>query len=138
MKKAVPLIILGIFIASIAIVGFFGMKIMFAEESIYVREVKFTNTSIIVEEDGRRVLYLPYVPVNGSFEYQLTWTVLDQDATNKKVRFVYDTTQQGVEIICNENVNGLVRFSMRKSLTIQIVPDDGGGGKGDTISIILI
>lgn len=137
MKKAVPLIILGIFIMSIAIVGFFGMKIMFAEESVYVKEIHFTNQGIMEEEDGRKVLYLLYEPVNGYYEYQLTWEVLDVDATNKNVRFIYDTTQEGVEIICNENVNGLVRFSKLMSITIQIVPDDGGGGKGDKISIIL-
>lgn len=138
MKKAVPLIVFMIFIASIAFVGFFGMKIAFLQESIYVKEVRFTNEEIVTTEDGRRVIYLYYVPVEGYFEYQLKWEVLDADATNQKVRFIYDTTQQDVEIVCTDTVNGLVRFSRRKGLTIKIVPDDGGGGKEDEIEIIFI
>lgn len=137
MKKAVPLIVFIIFIGSIAIVGFFGMKIAFVEESIYVREVRFINQEIIAEGD-RRVVYLYYTPVNGYFEYQLQWEVLDDNATNKNVRFVYDTTQENIEIVCSNTVNGLVRFSARKGLTIRIIPDDGGGGKEDEIEIIFI
>ncbi|MFA6860564.1 MAG: hypothetical protein WCR30_04175 [Clostridia bacterium] len=132
MKKSVALIVLAIYILSIVIVGFFGMKVSFFEERIYASQIVCINDELSVMPDGRKTIVMYFTPdENGEHKYQLAWRVLPDIATNKEVKFYYTDTGK-----FSVSDKGVVTFFINTTATIQIVAQDGSNKK-EEIQFIL-
>lgn len=119
MKKSVIILIAIIYIASIAVVSFFGLKYKVFEEEIFVEEIRILNDGL-KEND----VWGKYVVIrqneNGEWRYQIQYRVLPDDATNKKIKFAYD--QQSKATVTDD---GIVTFSEPDMVTVELVPLDG-------------
>ncbi|MBE5731233.1 MAG: hypothetical protein E7350_04725 [Clostridiales bacterium] len=93
MKKYIILAILAIYILSIAVVGFFGMKTAVYNEIKYVTEIQLIDskdgdyTVIYDEEDNRDNIALSYTD---GLRFQLYYEVTPLDATNTAVTFDFE------------------------------------------------
>ncbi len=132
MKKSVVILIAIIYVASIAIVSFFGMDFEIFDEVVYVTEVKLTNDGLKPGNQNMGDYYVFVRPdENGTYSYQLEVSVLPSNASNKKVDYVY-SENPAVSI----DENGLVTFSgYTEPVTIYIVSTDGSNVK-TSITII--
>ena len=95
-----------------------------------------TDDKATVEEtaDGKKFIKIKYGEP-GSIEdgiptgtmLQLEWRVLPDNATTKKVRFVYNTELTRVNFVKNDNGEelGLILFTGKVKLSLQIVSTDG-------------
>lgn len=136
MKKSTLLIILVVYIASIAIINFFGMNVKLYDEIVNVTAVECLNetdkTTEVGESNGKKVLRVKFTtpadPTNltGTM-LQLVWRVKPDNATNKDVQFVYDTNNTRVTFYKDErgNETGLLLFSGPTMLDVQIMSTDG-------------
>ena len=119
MKKSVIIAIFAIFLASIIAVGFFGMQQVVYNEIVYV------NSITCINEEARdigdyKIIQIQYKDgqVNG---VQLNYKVEPSNATNSKVKFVYDSTQTVADI----TDLGAVIFKRPGVVTIEIKSTDG-------------
>lgn len=117
MKKSTIILLILIYVASIVFVGFFGMKMMTYNETIYVDKVECINEDMKDSSDYKYVV-LNYVD---GLVYQLLWKVEPETATTKAVEFVYDTEST----IASVNHFGAVSFQSKGTITIQIRSTDG-------------
>ena len=139
MKKSTLLVIGIIYIASIVAISIFGLKTVIWDVVIPVKSIECLNTSddkATVEEtaDGKKFIKIKYGEP-GSIEdgiptgtmLQLEWRVLPDNATTKKVRFVYNTELTRVNFVKNDNGEelGLILFTGTVKLDLQIVSTDG-------------
>lgn len=94
MKKSVVIIIALIYIASIALVSFFGLQFKVFEEIVDVESIEITNEGQKhSEQHGDYVVVKPNA--NGEYKFQIRYRVFPDDATNTEVDFVYDTQTAG-------------------------------------------
>lgn len=89
MKKSVIVVIVSIFIASIVLISFYGIKIKSYNEQIYADEIEILNeefnenTNAIVLLKNKNWTHIP-------FEYQIDLHVKPNSATNKSVSYTID------------------------------------------------
>ena len=119
MKKSVIILIAIIYIASIAVVSFFGLKYKVFEEEIFVEEIRILNEGLKENEEWGKYVVIRKNE-NGEWRYQIQCRVLPDDATNKKVKFAYD--HQSKATVTDD---GIVTFSEPDMVTVEIVPLDG-------------
>ena len=126
MKKSVVILIAIIYISSVALVSFFGLQHKTFNEIIYVEKIEILNENYKLDQNGEK-----YITVRGENKLQIDWRVYPDNATNKEVDFVYDTTNTKFTV----DENGVVTCSTGKgAITVQIVAKDGTGIK-DKIKI---
>lgn len=127
MKKSVVIIIALIYVASIALVSFFGLAFNVFEEIVYVNAIEILNDDV---EQIEGVDYCDCFVViepdeNGIIKYQIEYRVYPDKATNKGVNFVYDEQTAAAEGITVDEY-GVVTFSKTgTSITIKLIPKDG-------------
>ena len=93
MKKSVIILIGVIYILSIAVVSFMGLKIDAFEETIYVKKIEITNEGVKVTPTGDLYIVVPYdFDSDEGTVFQLEWRVFPDDATIDAVKFIYDET----------------------------------------------
>ena len=119
MKKSVIVIIAVIYIASIALVTFFGLKHNTFYEDKKVTSVAIVNEGIKYTREGEKYIVIPL----GEDTFQIEYTVGPEDAVNKKVTFVTDEQQS----IASVDQNGLVTFNKKGSIIVYVVAADGSG-----------
>ena len=131
MKKSVVIIIALIYVASIALVSFFGLQFKVFEEIIDVERVEITNEGQKHSDQlGDYVVVKPNA--NGEYKFQIQYRVFPDDATNTEVDFVYDTQTTGVQI----DENGVVTLDRRGvSVKVFVIAKDGTNAQ-DTITLI--
>ncbi len=123
MKKSVVILIAIIYIASIALVSFFGLQFKVFEEIVYTESIEILNTDLKTAGDGTK--YVVISPdANGERKYQLLYRVHPDNATDAAVNFVYDKQNAAVSSI---DENGVVTFSKKGVVTVTIVSKDGSG-----------
>ena len=121
MKKSVVILIAIIYISSVALVSFFGLQHKTFNEIIYVEKIEILNENYKLDQNGEK-----YITVRGENKLQIDWRVYPDNATNKEVDFVYDTTNTKFTV----DENGVVTCSTGKgAITVQIVAKDGTGIK---------
>lgn len=131
MKKSVIVLMAVIYIISIAIVSFFGLKIDTYNAKSYVEKVEITNEDVKYDYKNEKYVVINYVADdNGIVSYQLNWRVYPDNATNKSVKFVYDE-QRGIASV---NKFGTVIFNKKGVVTVEIKANDGSS-KSDKITI---
>ena len=152
MKKTIVVIILAIFIASIAIVNFFGLNIRIFDGQIYVSSIQ-CDTITFVGDNNKKIYAYEYVDMgkNGEiplFEFNfipadpndpytleniptnpnvimLDYHVLDDLADVKDVDFEYDDSQ-GVAVFYEEHMTqSFVFLKPDQPITITIKAIDG-------------
>lgn len=132
MKKSVILLILAVYVGSIALVGIFGMNISFFDEHIYAEKVECENSEITTQSDGRKTIVIPFTPdEKGVMLFQLIWHVLPDNTTDKEVLFS-GSESDGYSV----SNRGVVTFYRRVTATIYITAQDGSN-KRDAIQFIL-
>ena len=135
MKKSTLIMIAIVYIASIVIISIFGMKSVVYNEVIPVTKIECLNVTddkTEVEYDGdTNVISVQYKrPGNAEIlsgtMVQLSWRVLPDNASNKKVKFVHNQTTRA-EFVKDEAGNevGLILFTGKVVLNIKIMSTDG-------------
>lgn len=136
MKKSTLIIILIIYVASIAIINFFGMSVKLYDEIINVTAVECINktdkNTEVIESADKKILKVKFTePANATdltgTMLQLQWRVLPDNATVKDVQFVYNTQNTRVEFYEDEKgrKTGLMLFSGPTMLDVRIMSTDG-------------
>lgn len=126
MKKSVVILIAVIYVASIAVVTFFGLKHNTFFEDVKVTDVTIVNEGIRYTQNGEK--YIVLTPGNSTF--QIEYTVAPDDAVNKEVSFIYDEQNT----IATVDKNGLVTFNTIGSIIVYVIATDGNGAS-DKIEI---
>ena len=128
MKKSVAILIGIIYVVSIVVVGFFGLKVKGYDTTTYVTEVTFVGNELSEMEDGTKYVTIKFDEVQ---TYQLKWRVSPEDATHPEVNFGYDETTTVGEV----SQSGLVTFYKKGVITVFIHSSDGSS-KTDYIKVI--
>lgn len=138
MKKSTLIVIGIIYIASIVIISVFGLKAVVWDVVTPVTAIECLNETddkcTVTEEDGKKFIKIKFdepgklengVPTGTML--QLYWRVLPDNATNKEVRFVYNTELTRANFIKNNDGTelGLILFSGKVKLDLSIVSTDG-------------
>ena len=133
MKKSVVILIALIYIASIALVSFFGLQYQTFFEVVYTTDVELLNEDIKVSEAGEK--YVVIRPdANGEYVYQIRYRVHPDNATNSDVKFVYDH-EQAEKLSITVSDEGVVKFTRKGVITVQILAQDGSGASA-TLKLI--
>lgn len=131
MKKSVVMLILVIYVASVAVIGVFGMKSVLYDEKIYIEKITCINEEAKdVEEtiDGRTVtIQRVIIDYKESEEttFWIQWRVFPEDASFRRVEFV-----SGNENVATVDGQGIVRFIKKGTVTIYINALDGSKIQG--------
>ena len=89
------------------------------DEGIFVTEIEILNEDLKDHETWGKYVVIRKNE-NGEWLYQIECRVYPDDATNKKVKFIYD--QQSKATVTDD---GIVTFSEPDMVTVEIVPLDG-------------
>lgn len=120
MKKSVVILIAIIYIASIALVSFFGLQFKVFDEVVYTNKIELLNEDIKINKNGE-----PYALAekgeDGVWRYQLEYRVYPDNATNSAVIYSYDNLNNTVSV----DENGVITFTKKGVVTIEILPKDG-------------
>jgi len=120
MKKSVVILIAIIYIASIALVSFFGLQFKVFDEVVYTNKIELLNEDIKINKNGE-----PYALAekgeDGVWRYQLKYRVYPDNATNSAVIYSYDNLNNTVSV----DENGVITFTKKGVVTIEILPKDG-------------
>lgn len=143
MKKSVVILIALIYIASIALVGFFGLKFKIFEEIIYPTGVELLNDDLVdlreslgLADDAELLFdYYAYATkIDGVYKYQLEYKLLPENATDTTVLFTYDkeaADKAGTTV----DEYGVITFTQQGALTIQLIPKANGDAPSKRICI---
>lgn len=119
MKKSVVILITIIYIASIALVSFFGLQFKVFDEIVYSNKIELLNEDIKIDKNGN-----PYALAtkgdDGVWRYQLEYRVYPDNVTNSAVTFSYDNQNNTVSI----DENGVITFTKKGVVTIEVLPKD--------------
>ena len=144
MKKTTMILIGIIYVASIVIISIFGLKSVVYNEVIPVTEITCLNetdekTEVSVQ-NGQKIIKIKYTEpgdeetLTGTM-VQLSWRTLPDNASNKDVKFVYNTSQDVATFIKDEQGKelGLILFTGKVMLNIKIMATDGSKVYTDVI-----
>ncbi|HHU59627.1 TPA: hypothetical protein GXZ34_01745, partial [bacterium] len=121
MKKAIPIIVIVGIILAIVAIGYFGVKPIIHNPTIFVESVQITN------KDSDGAIYLDYN--NGQNTVTLEVNVRPLDASNREVRFVSSSSDK-----VSVNKDGVVTMHELAGATITVRATDGSN-RSDTVKI---
>lgn len=129
MKKSVVIIIALIYVASIALVSFFGLQFKVFEEVISVERVEITNEGQKYSESLGDYIVI-YPNEKGERRVKIDYHVYPNDATNTTVDFAYEEVDYATV-----DEYGVVTFTKPGVLKVRVIATDGSNAE-DTILII--
>ena len=130
MKKSVIILIAIIYIASIALVSFFGLQYKIFDEVVSVERIEILNVGLRENATwGKYVIISP--DAKGEWKYHISYRVYPDNATDSRVEFSYDTQNSNVSV----DSTGLVTFKAPGMVKIQIIAVDGSNAS-TTLTII--
>lgn len=124
MKKSVFVLILIIYVASIIIIGFYGVRISTFNVTIYVDKIELLNDNVILSGGNNYIIldFEPdYDPISNPNVVQLIAKVYPEDATYRNVAFEHAENSRA-----SVNNIGTVIFTGTTTLTVYIRSTDGG------------
>ena len=132
MKKSVVILIAIIYIASIAIVSFFGLQFKVFDQVISVEKIELLGSELFDESEiwGKYVIIRP--DPNGQYRYHIQYRVYPDNASNSKVQFTFDKNS-APNVTVDET--GLVTFSSKGMVKVYIIATDGSNIQ-ETLTII--
>lgn len=122
MKKSVVILILVIYLVSVALVSFFGLQYKTFDEVIYTEKIEFLNDDIKTADDGTLYAMAQKDETTGKWTYQIKYRVYPDNATNSAVEYIYDIQKTGVTV---DTDTGVITFDRKGALTVTIKPKDG-------------
>ena len=140
MKKSVVVLIGIIYIASIALVSFFGLKYKVFEEVVYVESVELLNEGLLAPDFEADFDYYALVAPNeqGELRYQIKYRVHPDNATDQSVDFVLeDASGDGVQTTATVDKNGVVIMDSVGTAVIVTVIAKNGSGEKASVSVAL-
>lgn len=129
MKKSVVIIIALIYVASIALVSFFGLQFKVFEEVISVERVEITNEGQKYSESLGDYIVI-YPNEKGERRVKIDYHVYPNDATNTTVDFAYEEVDYATV-----DEYGVVTFTKPGVLKVRVIATDGSNAE-DTILIV--
>lgn len=161
MKKTLVIIIIAVYIASIAVVNFFGLEIKNFEGVTYVSEIKCETVTVQNENpvtvypvpnynyNGGPLFIFDFIPSPDDAPYttedlsiitnpnavQINCEALPHNADNSSVKFIYDEASMDGYVVFNELSRTFVFLRPNKVVTITIESTDGSN-KSTKISIM--
>ncbi len=144
MKKATLIIIFAIYLGSIALISFLGMKAKVYEEIIPVTKIECVNetdsTTTVTEKNGVKTIKIKFdepgnVDTLTGTMVQLLWKVSPDNATYKNVQFIYNEDLKNVTFVKDSDGNelGLMIFTGKCYVNLQIVAVDGSRVKTNVV-----
>jgi hypothetical protein len=161
MKKTIVVIILAVYIASIAVVNFFGLEVKVFDGITYVESIQ-CDTVILRNEDSKELYPVAYLGTNGDiplFEFtfipkadgtaytdddesivsnpnaiELNYVVFPHLADEQGVKFEYDEESMNGLAIFREDIRTLVFLKPGIIFTVTIKATDGSN-KSTTVAI---
>lgn len=144
MKKSVIILIALIYVASIALVGFFGIKFKIFEEIVYPTGIELLNDDLESVDDLKAEFgdaeydfdyYTFATKVGNVYKYQLEYKLLPENTTETTVYFSYDKDSAEKDGITVDE-HGVVTFTKSgTAITIQIIPKANGDTPSKRICI---
>ena len=147
MKKSVIIAILVIYLGSIVLVNFFGLKVKNFEGTKYVENITCAvvhrgdddkEVKVVEDPTNPQVKWHIFDFIPGSYSVdeleenpnvvQIDFHVYPENADNRKVRLVYDEATAASVCVINEN-NMTVVFLQPMGITIEVVAADGSNIK---------
>lgn len=143
MKKSTLIIIFTVYLASILVVSMLGMRAKVFDPVVLAQSVQLSNETnedyrVVDTQDGKRIeinfTTSGHIDENGAIKgtyIQLSWRVLPDNASNKKIRINYNNSLQSVESIKDSNGNdlGLLLIKSKAFFTVTLSTVDGSGKK---------
>ena len=129
MKKSVVIIIALIYVASIALVSFFGLQFKVFQEVIPVERVEITNEGQKYSETLGDYIVI-YPNEKGELRIKIDYRVYPNEATNASVDFAYEEVDYATV-----DEYGVVTFTSPGALKVRVIATDGSNAE-DTILII--
>lgn len=159
MKKTIVIIILAVYIASIAIVNFFGLEVKVFDGITYVTNIQCETVTLHNEDskeltpsqrltgdiplfefvfipapDGQEYTDSPESIINNPNAIELNYVVIPYNADETSVKFEYDEeSMQGLAVF-REDIRTIVFLKPGKIFTITIKATDGSE-KSTTIAV---
>ncbi len=135
MKKTTVIIVAVCYIASIALISFFGINVSVLDAVVPVTSVLCTNesdnNSTVDEMDGYTRIKVKFTTAGDATTLTgtmltLCWRVLPDDASNSDVVFIYSEDERA-EFITDDDGNeiGMILFSGTTVLDLKIQASDG-------------
>ena len=140
MKKSVVILILVIYLVSVALVSFFGLQFKVFEEVVYVESVELLNEGLLVPEFEADFDYYALVAPNeqGELRYQIKYRVHPDNATDQRVDFVLENASGDGEVTgVSVDANGVVKMEKVGTAVIVSVVAKNGSGEKASASIAL-
>lgn len=131
MKKSVVILIAIIYVASVALVNFFGLKDKQYAIEVDAQELVLLNTDTKVNSQGMKWAEAKDEDGDGDWEYQLQWQVLPENATDKTVTITNTSAKKDVEI---DEETGLITFKSRGVATFKI---EAVGSSGLSLELMI-
>ena len=144
MKKATLIIIFAIYLGSIVLISFFGLKAKVYEEVVPVTNIECLNVSddktTVIESDDIKIIKIKFdepgnVDTLTGTMVQLLWKVSPDNATNKNIQFIYNEELENVTFVKDSSGNdlGLLVFTGKCYLELQIMAVDGSRVRTDVV-----
>lgn len=118
MKKSAVLITLLIFIASVFIINFYGLKIKIYNPTFYVSNVTCINEDAQLKDDGSYSIVVPYTK---NLVYPIYYKVFPENADNRTIKFLYDTSST----VATVDAFGKVIFNKAGVIIVYLKTIDG-------------
>lgn len=130
MKKATVILIAAICVASVVIVGVFGMKALIYTEIVYVEDIVFADEILGKEvkpaTDGSAG-YNVVLKYEEGLSFPIEFTPVPANATMRNEIEVSMTYQSGADDNpCATYDSGMVIFHKRGQITLRVASTDGG------------
>ena len=133
MKKSVVILIALIYIASIAIVSFFGLQYKVFDEVISVERIEILDEGL--KENSFWGKYIVISPdQNGEYKYHIKYRVYPDNASVQEVDFATDPNITEKNYTVDEN--GLVTIDSAGNSAVIIIGATDGSGIQEKITII--
>ncbi len=130
MKKSVIILIFVVYVASVVIIGFYGVKMSSYNPTIYVSKIEILNPEVKQNSEGKKYIILNFVEYDTTKEEDnpnrltLDIKVLPENTSTKFqiVDFVYDEDNHDIQVF---EALRLIIFKQPTAVTITLVSRDG-------------
>ena len=122
MKKSVVTLIAIIYVSSIVLVTFFGLKHNTFFEDIKVSEVKIVNDDVSYHQNNDKFVVLTQEP----YVYKIDYEIYPENAVNQKVKFHIVDPPEGVTVSEDGTVT-MPSTDYLMTVTVYVVSEDSNG-----------
>lgn len=125
MKKSVIVLIAIIYVASIFLVGFFGMKLTVYNPIVYITDIECTNEDVVSNADGSKTIFLKYSNSGDVLENSviLNYKVYPENSTLRGANAVEVIYDRETKVATVDKLT--ITFLKKGVLTVQLKSLDG-------------